>query len=263
MSENMKYYNMAKTVPENAKKPIGAGRTKDMTNINCQWRIEKLTEMFGPVGIGWYTQTTNKEIIEGANGEKKAFVDILLFVKIDGEWSKGIEGDGGSSFIAKESTKMYTSDECFKMAKSDAISVACKLLGIGADIYRGIDDSKYSQYQPNTNNANTKANDNKTDNNTQKKDDDKPEYTDAIYKVLIFNTLYKVFESNKADTENKLEELTAFKTKDGKEISGVKDVRKLSSIRLKCTYGKIKKMYEKELEEVKEDLKVKKQQKVS
>jgi hypothetical protein len=98
-----------------------------------------------------------------------------------------------------------------------------------------------------------------------KKEDSKPEYTDAIYKVLIFNTLYKVYSGNETEVANNLEELTAFKIKDkdtgeDKEISGVKDVNKLSSIRLKCTYGKIKKLYENELEEVKKDLKEKKQQ---
>jgi hypothetical protein len=47
----------------------------------------------------------NKEIIEGANGEKIAIVDIDLYIKNDkGEWSEPIEGTGGSSFIAKEKT---------------------------------------------------------------------------------------------------------------------------------------------------------------
>lgn len=83
----------------------------------------------------------NKEIIDGANGEKIAIVDIELYVKVNGEWSEPIEGTGGSSFIAKEKNGLYTSDECFKMAYTDAISVACKSLGMGADVYWG--DSKY------------------------------------------------------------------------------------------------------------------------
>ena len=29
---------------------------------------------------------------------------------------------------------MYTSDECYKMALTDALSVACKALGVAADV---------------------------------------------------------------------------------------------------------------------------------
>ena len=52
-------------------------------------------------------------------------------------------------FRASESKGIYTSDECYKMATTDAISVACKQLGIGADIYWGADSTKYtSQTEP-------------------------------------------------------------------------------------------------------------------
>ena len=139
--ENLEIYNKLKEVPENAQKKITGGRLNGMTDIKPMWRIEKLTEVFGMCGIGWKAPIKNKEIIEGANGEKIAIVDIDLFVKVNGEWSEAIEGTGGSSFVANETKGLYTSDECFKMAYTDAISVACKSLGMGADVYWG--DSKY------------------------------------------------------------------------------------------------------------------------
>ena len=46
-------------------------------------------------------------------------------------------------FVAKEKSGLYTSDECYKMALTDAISVACKALGMGADIYWQSDRTKY------------------------------------------------------------------------------------------------------------------------
>lgn len=148
MEDNLKIYNFIKSVPEEAQKQITGGRLKGMTDIKPMWRIEKLTEVFGVCGLGWYTATKNKEIIDGANGEKIAVVDINLFVNyknpfgLDEDlWSEPIEGTGGSSFIANEKNGLYTSDECFKMAYTDALSVACKSLGMGAEIYWG--DSKY------------------------------------------------------------------------------------------------------------------------
>lgn len=140
---NMKYYEVFKAVPDLAKKKIEGGRLKGFTDINPMWRIKKLTEVFGPVGKGWYTELIRWEIKEGADGEQVAFVDINLYVKFDNEWSKPIFGTGGSSFISKERSGLYTSDEAFKMAYTDALSVSCKALGIGADVYFEKDRSKY------------------------------------------------------------------------------------------------------------------------
>ena len=148
MEDNLKIYKQLEEVPQEAQKKITGGRLVGMTDIKPMWRIEKLTEVFGAVGLGWYSVIKNKEIIEGANGVKIAIVDINLFVNYkipyglkEDLWSEAIEGTGGSTFIAKEKDGLYTSDECFKMAYTDALSVACKSLGMGAKVYWG--DSKY------------------------------------------------------------------------------------------------------------------------
>ena len=47
--------------------------------------------------------------------------------------------------MAKESKGLYSSDEGYKMAVTDALSVAMKSLGVAADIYAGKwDGSKYA-----------------------------------------------------------------------------------------------------------------------
>ena len=118
---------------------------KGKTDINPMWRLKTLTEQFGPCGFGWKYVITDKRLEQGANGEVAAFLDIDLFVKADGVWSDAIPGTGGSAFVAKEKNGPYTSDECFKMALTDAISVACKALGFGADVYWDADKSKYDK----------------------------------------------------------------------------------------------------------------------
>ena len=141
--DNLTIYNAVRKVPESAKRSISAGRLKGKTDINPMWRIKALTEQFGPCGIGWKYAITDKRLENGANGEISAFLDIDLFVKVGGAWSDAIPGTGGSAFVAKEKSGLYTSDECFKMALTDAISVACKALGFGADVYWDADRSKY------------------------------------------------------------------------------------------------------------------------
>lgn len=143
MSENMKTYEAFASVPENAKKTIGAGRLKGMTDINPMWRIMMLTERYGACGTGWKYEITDKQIIAGADGVVCAFMDINLFVKENGEWSEAIQGTGGSQLVSKEKSGLYTNDECFKMALTDAISVACKALGMGADVYWASGRTKY------------------------------------------------------------------------------------------------------------------------
>lgn len=140
---NMDLYNKLRTVPEEAKKPIGAGRLKGFTDINPMWRIKALTETFGPCGIGWWYEITDKRLI-GSGDEIRAIVDINLFYVIDGKESKAIPGTGGSSFLTKEKNGAYTSDECFKMALTDAISVAAKMIGCAADVYYAKDRDKYT-----------------------------------------------------------------------------------------------------------------------
>lgn len=142
--DNMQIYNMGREVPQNAQKTITAGRLKGMTDINPMWRISRLTEVFGPCGIGWKYVITRHEMVPGANDEISCFVDIDLFYKWEGEWSEAIPGTGGSSYVAKERNGLYVSDECYKMALTDALSVACKALGIGADIYWEAGRSKYT-----------------------------------------------------------------------------------------------------------------------
>lgn len=144
MKENMELYDRLRSVPENAKKSIGAGRLKGMTDINPMWRIQKLTEEFGRCGKGWKYIIREKRLEAGADGTICAFVDIDLYYKDEGEWSEAIPGTGGSSFVAIERNGPYTSDECFKMALTDAISVAAKALGLGADVYFAGGRTKYS-----------------------------------------------------------------------------------------------------------------------
>ena len=140
----MDLYEKFRAVPDTAKREIVAGRLKGKTDINPMWRIKALTEAFGPCGIGWKYKIIREWMEPGANGEIAAFMDIELFYKLDGQWSEAIPGTGGSAFVAKERAGLYTSDECYKMALTDAISVACKALGIGADVYWQADSTKYT-----------------------------------------------------------------------------------------------------------------------
>ena len=142
--DKMQIYDAVRTVPPEAQRTIGAGRLKGKTDINPMWRIAVLTEMFGPCGMGWKYVIKREWTEAGANGEIAAFVDIDLYYRDGDKWSEAIPGTGGSAFVAREKSGLYTSDECYKMALTDAISVACKALGVGADVYWAAGRTKYT-----------------------------------------------------------------------------------------------------------------------
>lgn len=141
--DNLQYYNRLRAVPPEAIKNIVAGRLKGMSDINPMWRIKVMTENFGMCGIGWKYVIT-KQWTETFGNEVKAYCNIDLYVKVDGEWSDAIQGTGGSSEVSMERNGAYVSDECYKMALTDALSVAMKALGVGADIYFQRDATKYN-----------------------------------------------------------------------------------------------------------------------
>lgn len=147
--DNMAVYEQVRKVPAEAQKKITGGRLNGMTDINPMWRIQKLTEVFGMCGVGWYPEIVSERLEQGADGEVTAHTNINLYVKTGDGWSKPIPGVGGAKFTTEERGGLYTDDEAFKKAYTDALSVACKALGIGADVYwaKG-GETKYTPAQP-------------------------------------------------------------------------------------------------------------------
>lgn len=140
---NLDIYEKVRSVPDTACRKITGGRLNGKTDINPMWRIKTLTEQFGPCGIGWYYDV-DRQWTETHGDEAAAFVNIRLYINVSGEWSKPIFGTGGAMFVETQKSGAHVSDECFKMATTDAISVACKQLGIGADVYWDADKAKYT-----------------------------------------------------------------------------------------------------------------------
>ena len=139
----MDIYNAVKHVPKEAKKPITGGRLNGMTDISPMWRIKILTELFGACGDGWKYEITKQWTENVCDSQVAAFCNVNLYVKTDSGWSEPIPGTGGNMLVVKERAGLRADDECFKKALTEALSVACKALGVGADVYWD-KDSKYT-----------------------------------------------------------------------------------------------------------------------
>ena len=162
-SDNLHIYKQVSSVPEDAQKPFESSWGKTLTEINGMWRIQKLTELFGPCGEGWFTEVTRQERVDFPNGEVCVFTDINLYLKDTktGRWSKPIRGTGGNRLVLKNADGLFIDDEAYKKAYTDALGIACKALGFGADIYWGRNDSKYDSGTATTASPSAKASDSK------------------------------------------------------------------------------------------------------
>lgn len=143
-ADNMAVWNRFAQVPKEFQKTIGGGRLKGFTDINPMWRLQCLTEQYGPAGSGFYYDVI-EHWIDHFEGESVVNVIIKLYVKENDHWSAPITGIGGSMILSKEKNGPFVNDEAMKGALTDALSVACKALGVGADVYMGRSDSKYSR----------------------------------------------------------------------------------------------------------------------
>lgn len=137
--------------PKDALKQIKGGRLSGMTDINPQWRYKAMHDVYGPCGIGWKYQIDRVWTEPGAAGQVFMFVQVSVTVSQDSAWSDPIPGVGGSMLLEMQKGSLHHNDEAVKMATTDALSVALKMLGVGSDIYMGRwDGSKYKDETPST-----------------------------------------------------------------------------------------------------------------
>ena len=79
--DKMTIYESARGVPKEARKAISGGRLKGMADINPMWRVKKLTELFGPAGIGWRFDPPIFEEKPGVNGEIMVHCCTNLYIR--------------------------------------------------------------------------------------------------------------------------------------------------------------------------------------
>ena len=153
MSENLRIWDQVKEVPQDAQSKITGGRLQGMTNIKPIWRLMAVTNLFGPCGIGWKYEIEKQWTLE-VGGEVLCFCNVLVYVsrpiESDGidRWSEPIPGTGSSKLVSRERNGMFADTEGYKKALTDALSVAFKALGVGANVYAGGKDFSCKYEEP-------------------------------------------------------------------------------------------------------------------
>lgn len=144
MTDNLAIWNtLGRTSPEHTKGFTRGGGFKG-TAVKPIYTEQKMTEMFGPCGIGWGFSEPTFQLVPGSDGQTAVYCWLTLWFIHDGARSAPIPGVGGDFVIVKQSSGLRTDDEAFKKAFTDAIGNAMKHIGMSADVHMGrFDDSKY------------------------------------------------------------------------------------------------------------------------
>ncbi len=140
MSSNTDLWDrLGKTDPAHTKPFQRAGGFKG-TAIKPMWSYRRMTEEYGPCGVGWGIGEPSFKIIE-AGGEVLVYCIASVW---HGKRENVVYGVGGDKALAKFSSGLKTDDEALKKAFTDGVTNALKMIGVGADVHMGMfDDSKY------------------------------------------------------------------------------------------------------------------------
>lgn len=142
---NLRLWNsLGKTDPKMTKKFTRSGGFSG-TAIKPMWCNQRMTEHFGPCGIGWGSGEPKFEVVR-TEEEILVFCTVSLWYKESASDAlpATVYGVGGDKVVLKQSSGLRASDEAFKAAFTDALGNAMKFIGVAADIHMGLfDDSKY------------------------------------------------------------------------------------------------------------------------
>ena len=139
---------LEKTDPQYTK-PFSRGGGFKGTAINGTYIVRRLTEAFGPCGKGWRFVVEDDRIEDGhlLKSGDRARVHIIrghIDYKLDGEWCSTSTQFGQTAFVDSNKNGTFTDEEAPKKSVTDCVAKCAVLLGIGADVHRGMfDDQKY------------------------------------------------------------------------------------------------------------------------
>jgi hypothetical protein len=133
---------LGKTDPSHTKGFSRSGGFKG-TSVKPMWVLRRLTEQFGPAGIGWGVNKPEFQVVHGQDGEVLVYCTVSTW---HGDRENVLWGVGGDKVAAKNKNGLFHDDEAFKKAFTDAVNNAFKSIGVAADIHMGrFDDDKYVQ----------------------------------------------------------------------------------------------------------------------
>jgi uncharacterized short protein YbdD (DUF466 family) len=133
-NKNMKIWETLSKTNPNYTRTAPSSYGKRITTIDPMYQIQMMTDLFGPVGIGWKYKVDYK------------YIDGLVFAEVTIKYFTDEWHEYGPVCSVQNLSKKNGNldDEAPKKAMTDAMTKAFSHLGMSADVFLGkFDDSKY------------------------------------------------------------------------------------------------------------------------
>ena len=146
MSNNKHLWDRVKVTNPKAVKAI-TGKPYKGSSPKPYWLIERATEEFGPVGVGWGV------IVKSERFERLTETDVLhvavvsVWYVLDGKRSETFDQMGGTKAAYQSKSGMIVDEDAGKKSVTDGMVKCLSMIGFAGDIFSGMwDDSKYVQW---------------------------------------------------------------------------------------------------------------------
>ncbi len=112
------------------------------------WIIERATETFGPVGIGWGVTVKSERFERMSEHDVLHVAVVSVWYVFNGNRSETFDQMGGTKACYMTSAgKLMVDDDAGKKSVTDAMVKCLSMIGFCADIFSGMwDDSKYVEW---------------------------------------------------------------------------------------------------------------------
>lgn len=140
---NKALWDAVKVTDPRAVKPI-TGKPYKGSSPKPYWLIERATEQFGPIGIGWGV------VVKSERFERLSETDVLHVAVVsvwymrDGVRSETFDQMGGTKAAYQSKNGLVVDEDAGKKSVTDGMVKCLSMLGFAGDIFSGLwDDSKY------------------------------------------------------------------------------------------------------------------------
>ncbi len=143
MSENTALWRRAFVTDPAAVKPI-TGKQYKGNSPKPYWIVQRLTEEFGPCGIGWGFTILSERFERFGDAESLHIAAVRLWYMLDGKRGEFEQvGQTRASYMSAAG-KFIVDEDAPKKSVTDALVKCASYLGFAGDIFSGMwDDSKY------------------------------------------------------------------------------------------------------------------------
>jgi hypothetical protein len=145
--ENMKLWNSVKVTDPAAVKPI-TGKQYKGNSPKPYWIIQRATEVFGPVGIGWGITVKSERFERISETDVLHVAVVSVWYVLDGKRSESWDQMGGTKAAYMTSKGgLMVDEDAGKKSVTDAMVKCFSMAGFAGDIFSGQwDDSKYVEW---------------------------------------------------------------------------------------------------------------------